>query len=352
MNELNRPIINTEELNLIVPTIAQNLFYWNSINPQIINSFIGLNYNQIKYLLWGKIENVPVYLANFFNFSFQTPIEFEIPDYASGINLSNTESTYLDLSELLELQYCDISHNFLEEYILPESIKYLNLYANFLRDLILEEFTDLINLRIGGFPINKLTLPSSLRTLELIDAKISLFDFDLPNLEALDLHNNNLTTLKITGFPKLEYLNLEYNNLVSIPENIEKLNNIHTLLLIGNPIFYVSPKIKKLKNLTRFNISEHSLFNLPVTADDFPLLDGSSRHFFPDKPAPIKEIPPFRQHHLNLEQTIEKEKCIVCWEPKYLYQCKQCVEGRFCHQCSRQIKQCPQCRAELEVTYS
>jgi Leucine-rich repeat (LRR) protein len=88
------------------------------------------------------------------------------------------------------------------------------------------EILDLSGNRLKTVPMFNLPM---LKDLKLFDNQLTeLPNFQLPNLESLNLHNNRLRTIPSFNLPKLKYLSLYNNLLTKIPELIiPKLREIY-----------------------------------------------------------------------------------------------------------------------------
>jgi Leucine-rich repeat (LRR) protein len=108
---------------------------------------------------------------------------------------------------------------------------------------------------------NKICSYKKIRGLELIDMFDDQFPMcicNLSELQYLSVRNNKLSALprEVTGLNKLEFLDLYWNeNLVDLPDGFEKLSNLRSINIGGNPkvnlnkILLVLAKLPKLKTV-------------------------------------------------------------------------------------------------------
>jgi len=86
------------------------------------------------------------------------------------------------------------------------------------------------------------------------------------NLTALDLNNNQLTTLstEISQLTNLTTLYLSSNLLTTLPTEIFQLTNLTRLYLNGNQLTTLPAEIFQLTNLTTLYLSSNLLTTLPT----------------------------------------------------------------------------------------
>lgn len=165
--------------------------------------------------------------------------------------------TINSFNNLQQLNYLDLNSNLLNEiprnvFQKLKSLRYLNLSQNNVTRLNVNSFKDLISLttlNLNSNPIVNLTDKQfstcrNLETLFLSDTKISKLGYKnlkgLGNLKILQLNDNkHLTTLDrflFTSIPQLETLSITNGNLSKLPETLNTLRNLKTLLLMPNPL--------------------------------------------------------------------------------------------------------------------
>jgi len=199
------------------------------------------------------------------------------------------------LSKLKNLEYLDLSSNFLEEFpkdILDlKSLEHLYLNGNYLIRSIPDEIVNLENLKslnledieFKTFPekileLKKLeylnlnsiglqSIPDEIGNLKNLNelllesndiSKLPKQIGDLENLKTLDLSYNRLTDIpeQIGNLKKLQKLDLSDNELVSIPSFLSNLDNLEVLYLDYNKIYSDLPQsFNNLKNLKEINLS-------------------------------------------------------------------------------------------------
>ena len=126
----------------------------------------------------------------------------------------------------------------------------------------------LIHLNLNSIDLHKQSLSGlyqfkHLTQLSLIGCNVSELSCRLfrsfPDLQHLDLSNNNLTNSLITArnpvFTRLKYLNLAYNELQSIPKFIKELAELKELNLSYNNINKIDLFISELFCLNIFDIT-------------------------------------------------------------------------------------------------
>lgn len=105
-------------------------------------------------------------------------------------------------------------------------------------------------------------------------AQIPIEVFELPELEVLDLSNNELASIPeaIYKLEKLTILLLGGNQFTEIPESISNLQHLKELNLANNKITSIPTWISRLTNLTCLNLGGNQLVSIPDSISELPNL--------------------------------------------------------------------------------
>ena len=185
----------------------------------------------------------------------------------SGNKLTTIPENFSSLKNILRL---DLSRNRLID--IPENLDIgnlsmlnlnENLFSNFPRGISNQKY--LFELDLGR---NRLS-NKKVNNIENIFENLRL-----PNLNKLNLSNNNLTYIPegIQYAPKLEHLNLNRNNFYDFPVEVFKLDDLQTLDLSENQIKLIPPIKRHLdkwcfEKLSKLDISGNSISQLSLDFD-------------------------------------------------------------------------------------
>ena len=158
----------------------------------------------------------------------------------------------------------DISIKYIYKFNFP-NLEKLNFNLNYFSDFqffnSVEHFKNLNNLNIGSNKFDQATFRNKEFNLNSIneiilsngvfnDDSISILsNFNMENIETIDLSSNNLSYLsfvKGVNWPNLSKLNLSYNNIEEI-NDLDKFSHLSSLEIFDNKISDIE-KVKNLKN--------------------------------------------------------------------------------------------------------
>jgi hypothetical protein len=146
---------------------------------------------------------------------------------------NNDDSSELKLNDLQ-----------LKDIYLPNIVKYCNLSNNNFTEFEINEDSDLVSLNISKNKLNNIILNKKLTYLNLSDNLFESIKFTSDTLQLLNLSNNNLSNLNLSGFVNLIDLNLSNNNLSSF--YMTETSNINFLDISNNKIQEISNIPNKL----------------------------------------------------------------------------------------------------------
>ena len=89
----------------------------------------------------------------------------------------------------------------------------------------------------------------------------------LPHVETLDLSQNHISKLEVIKAPKLTILRMSHNHVSEI-DNMSFLGNLRLLHLDHCHLTQLSSHIKKLKNLTKLDVSYNTIISLALPSRD------------------------------------------------------------------------------------
>eukprot|EP01119_Soliformovum_irregulare_P016348 TRINITY_DN4710_c0_g2_i1.p1 TRINITY_DN4710_c0_g2~~TRINITY_DN4710_c0_g2_i1.p1 ORF type:complete len:1641 (+),score=515.86 TRINITY_DN4710_c0_g2_i1:1885-6807(+) len=190
----------------------------------------------------------------------------------------NRFSSLPNLAELIHVHTLDVSGNListLASEMLPPNLKKFYIAKNMIDALPinfslsqLEEFNLSFN-KLQVIPpqffvnhpkLKKLGLRNE--CLKSIPAEIS----HLSELVKLDLESNNLTDFPpILNLKNLTRVTLMKNQIVTLPNDIDRLSSLTELNISWNSILELPPSLGKISSLTALNISHNELDDLPPT---------------------------------------------------------------------------------------
>jgi Leucine-rich repeat (LRR) protein len=263
LDKCNKLTFLNLQYNLIQDILLPNFLYDNEIYLEynVLTSIPNLN---------QEILNLSLSANNFFKFSK------ELFDFKQCrlINLSQNKLSDKELFDYVPswIIECNLSSNrFFEDFILKEKIQskieFLDISNNNIDNF--ELFIE--NLRHLNVSNNKITILdiSGCKKLNTLIANNNFVDQEtikLPlqnNLKKIDLSYNNFTCIPIFESLYIEYINFEHNEIQKIPKNI----NFPNLSIFNVSINKINKISKEFcinhKNLKILNLSGNDLINLP-----------------------------------------------------------------------------------------
>lgn len=136
----------------------------------------------------------------------------------------------------------------------------------------LEELSLVENqLLMEGFRFSELPKLKSLNISYCPGLQLHPEAFDNPNLEILNLSNNQLKTIpSLNLLPKLTYLHLSRNELKNLELHTLRLPELKTLGIMGNELTSLSLNLSGLPNLTQLEAGENNILELlgPITVQE------------------------------------------------------------------------------------
>lgn len=153
---------------------------------------------------------------------------------------------------------------------------------------------------------------------------ITKYDSSIPVINILNFICDNVDQFsklkKLVMKPKIEiippsisllhltYLELDSNKIKELPEEIFEMISLETLYVKNNMLTYISPSLRKLKNLQHLDLSENQIEDIDFT---LPLLRGL--YLYDNKLTILPEI----EKPSNIEE-VKNIEMVLCDNP-YLY---------------------------------
>lgn len=112
------------------------------------------------------------------------------------------------------------------------------------------------------------------RELNIIQLSSTIY-YNYPNLEYLDIRNNNLLKMspKFKLFKNLKTLKIDCNSITVIPSWISEFKSLTYLSFSNNLIKYIPSSICQLKNLLHLDISFNKIDSIPIEIGDLQMIE-------------------------------------------------------------------------------
>ncbi|XP_055954750.1 uncharacterized protein LOC130010766 [Patella vulgata] len=170
-----------------------------------------------------------------------------------------------DFDSLRNLRELNLSHNRFTSVgtmiIRLEQLKYLNMSHN----------------RLQALPVEMQRL-RHLKVLHVQNNQIQSIADVFPNVQFLNLANNDLTIMSVSQMLKMVNLNISHNQLEVLPQGLSLLRNLKFLHLNKNLLREVTPDIVRLRKLETLDLSDNKLTMLPMVVYKIQTLKSFNIH--------------------------------------------------------------------------